>query len=176
MLTVEGYEYQIPKVRLRFSPTLKEINENLIEVEGDHILISEYANFLNGFDFELTDLTYPIFEYMGHVNEANYPLGYFKILLKHKLIRYLHKMYRLTGDLDAKLDDYHGLIKHHSNKGISMEERWPRDILTSNSIFSGREGLFTTGDVYSLDHDKDWNKGEDVELKFTNLKTAEEVL
>jgi len=137
-------------------PNFPDIEKNFV-IEGNYTneAVESYLSYLRGESFTISSASaYELFQFMGHVNDMNYPLEFWAIKLRDNWIR--DNFYRL----DLWKDPYFGLVKIPLKRTLTLRD-------TNNNIVEIPKGSYIAGGaaLYMSGHSEIL---KDLDVFFTN--------
>lgn len=178
---IRGVSFAVEDKYVEYSPFLRTLRDTDVRVEkdGDAYIVDvdpvsfqEYVAFLRGEDFKMDEEVMELFDFMGHHNDMEYPIDYWKVKLFDNWVR--DNFYRL----DLCKDPHYGLVKIPVKKypmfQISGEGKFHKLRMhrrtddTNTTVLAGGAALWMAG--YS-------KRAHDFDIFFTcDQKEAEEIL
>lgn len=143
-------------------PNFPDIEKNFV-IEGNYTdeAVKSYLSYLRGESFSIGSAsTYELFQFMGHVNDMNYPLEFWAIKLRDNWIR--DNFYRL----ELYKDPYFGLVKIPLKRTLALRDK--KDYIVEmprGSFIAGGAALYMSGHSDVL---------KDLDIFFTNIDAFQE--
>lgn len=146
ILRSRGHTFIIEDKYAGYSPYLSLIEDTEVGVDVDEdgailidyhepLLLEQYLKFLEGEDFFMTEEVALVFQFMGHRNDMEYPIDFWKIKLQDNWIR--DNFYGLKL---GETDPYYGLVK------IPKQQDTPTYNLLPDVYIAGGAALFMAGE------------------------------